>query len=249
MPTLVRPVAPDPYDLLPAVPAFSLTSDDITEGRPLDTLSRPSQRRWREPEPSAALERVPVRDPGVHRHLLRPRRPDRLGFWHWVLVGVPVTVTELARGAGAANAPLPPGVLSRAQRLRQPRLRRGRAASRRPPPPLHLRGARGRHRQPRAGPAGIPRGGRVHARLPHPRQSHPPRHLPALRERPGSGQRRTGLRGAARIVAAPRRTGSGRRPGGAPHPSGASPVGRRAARRMPRTSPPTWGPGSSSPSP
>ena len=109
MPTLVRPVAPDPYDLLPAVPAFSLTSDDIADGRQLSTLHVHPSAGGKNQSPHLRWSGFPATTQGFTITCLDPDAPTGSGFWHWVLVGVPVTVTELARGAGASEAPLPPG--------------------------------------------------------------------------------------------------------------------------------------------
>lgn len=109
MATLVRAVAPDPYDLLPAVAAFSLTSDDVAEGRPLDNRHVHPSAGGENRSPHLRWSGFPPDTRGFTITCLDPDAPTGSGFWHWVLVGVPVTVTELARGAGASDAPLPPG--------------------------------------------------------------------------------------------------------------------------------------------
>lgn len=100
--SIERPIAPNPYDHLPRLPEFSLTSEDVADGQPLkddqvaDGGNTSPQLSW-----SGAPE-------GTHSFVITcfdPDAPTPSGFWHWCLVDVPADVTSLRAGAAAGDLP------------------------------------------------------------------------------------------------------------------------------------------------
>ena len=102
--TLDRPQAPWPYDFLPQVPSFEVTSTDIADGEMLPE----AQLGGNDVSPQLSWSGFPDATAAFAVTCFDPDAPTGSGFWHWMMLDIEPTVTELPTGA---DLDPPPGVV------------------------------------------------------------------------------------------------------------------------------------------
>jgi Raf kinase inhibitor-like YbhB/YbcL family protein len=98
--------SPLPFDFLPDVQSFALTSDDIEDGKllPLPQVSGLMDAGGQDISPHLAWSGFPIETRSFALTVFDPDAPTGSGFWHWAVYNLPAAVTELAAGAGSPRS-------------------------------------------------------------------------------------------------------------------------------------------------
>jgi Raf kinase inhibitor-like YbhB/YbcL family protein len=92
----------NPYQDLPKVPSFDVTSTDIADGVTLPNaqVSGLFGVGGRDVSPQLSWSGFPAATKSFAVTVYDPDAPSASGWWHWIVADIPATVTTLPAGAG-----------------------------------------------------------------------------------------------------------------------------------------------------
>ena len=108
---MIKPYGP--YDFMPPIRAFSLTSESLVDGGQLarEQVSGILGAGGSDISPQLNWSGFPAQTRSFTVSMFDPDVPTASGFWHWAVANLPATVTDLPAGAGDGRD-LPGGAIT-----------------------------------------------------------------------------------------------------------------------------------------